>query len=139
MIRRYLLSLSLCLPLLAGCWCVATVPDADPIHEVEPVVSEGLRVLIVHESGSQPSATRGQLSILASTKVNEYLTEKCSRGWRKIDQNDLKGDWKEIADASKPARLPWLYICDGKRIVYSDTLPDDVPAFMALVGKYDVR
>lgn len=125
---------------LAGCGKVITWDDTpapvDPIQDVQPVAS-GLRVLIIHETGDQPSASRGQLAILASTKVNAYLSEHCSNGWRKLDKDGLAGVWKELADAAKPKSFPWLIVADGNRIVHSDALPADVESFLSLMGKFN--
>jgi len=134
MTRRYLLSLSLCLPLLAGCWCIQSVPPVDPIIDVEPVIT-GLRVLIVEETADRPKLPASQQSIFTSVKVRQYLREH-SIEFRVLDRNDVAGDWKGISDTSKPAAVPWLYVTAGNRIVCTDPLPQSVDAFLALIKTY---
>jgi hypothetical protein len=131
MTRRYLLSLSLCLPLLVGCWCVTTVPDVDPIHEVEPVVTAS-KLLIVEETADRTKLPNDQQSIFTSVKVRKYLREHDIE-FRVLDRNDVAGVWQEITDASKPKSAPWLYLTAGKRIVCSEELPGSVDAFLARI------
>lgn len=117
--------------------CVAKVqpvpPNPAPI--VEPI-TQGLKVLIVHESGNQPTAKRGQLAVMFSTKVHKWLREHCKQGYLIVDQNDLSGEWEEFYQASTSKALPWLIVGDGNHIIHNGPLPDDVEEFLSLLGEY---
>lgn len=120
--------------LFAG--CDLSRRDVAPAPIVEPVAT-GLRVLIVEETAERTKLPPKQLAIFAHPRVNAWLREHCKNGWLKCDRNDLVGEWREIADVAKPASMPWLIVCDGKRIIHNKPLPESVDAFMAVVQKFE--
>lgn len=119
-------------------------PSPDPPKPIDlPIEGEGLRVLVVYESGALSKLPESQKSILYSTTVRKYLTSKCpqengSYEFRFFDQDTDLGftseRWKK-AMARPRESIPWVLIANGKE-GFSGPLPQNVGEMMELLKKY---
>lgn len=107
-----------------------------------PAPIQGLRVLMVYESSS--NMTQGQMAVLYSPKVADYLDAKCKdgkAGWRRYDKDfDAHGEpqiWQQIWADVKPKikAVPALVVIDGTK-GEALPLPETVDAALALLKKY---
>jgi hypothetical protein len=111
-----------------------------------PLPGEGLRVLIVFESGDVSKLPSGQLATIYGRKLREYLDTHCATGpdgktkeWRIYDADvDVSGESPAWQAAMKVARtsLPWIVISNGARGSYAGPLPADADQTIALISKY---
>lgn len=110
-----------------------------------PAPVMGFRVLLVAEPTAKMS--RGQLVVLNSTKVVDYLNRKTVKGadgrasWRKFDPdvdvtNELP-EWKEIWTATKPTlgQLPVVVLFSGQA-GKAYPLPETEAAMLDLLRSY---
>ena len=118
-------------------------PTPDPTPAPAPIPDEGLRVLIVYESGEMTKYPIETQIILAGADVREFLKKNCvsegnAPGFRIYDPDiDLSNDkpvWQK-AMARPRSQLPWLIVSNGKT-GYEGPLPPGPTAFLELVKKY---
>jgi len=114
--------------------------------EPPPFPSQGLRVLILEETGDRGKLPRPQLAILSSTKLTKWLNEHCvDNGWRKLD-DDMTAEelnlaapvWQEaftLTKAQSDGKTPWIAITDGKS-GESRPLPQTEAELMTILEKY---
>ena len=117
-------------------------PGPDPFNP-PPIPGDGLRVLIVYESGD--TLPVGQHSILYGKTVRDYLNATCpvgpdgkTREWRIYDKDvDTTGESKLWQDALKRPHpsIPWIVISNGKT-GFEGPLPATVDATLELLKKY---
>jgi hypothetical protein len=108
-----------------------------------PIPGDGLKVLIVTESGDKLTAT--QQGIIFGEKVRGYLREKAAKGpdgktpeFRIFDKDvDASAEAKHWQDALRRPRaaLPWIIISNGHH-GFEGTLPATVEETMALLKKF---
>ncbi len=120
------------------------VPPSPPA----PIPVEGLRVLMVYETGdASKTLSLGQRGILFGKSVREALAAKCVKGpdgvtpeFRIYDKDvDASGDsrlWRDAVARTKDKTLPWLIISNGKT-GYEGPMPKDAGEFLALVEKIE--
>lgn len=106
---------------------------------------QGLRVLVVYESGDLSKLSIAQQGAIYAKSVRDYLNQKCPAGpdgktreWRMYDTDvDLTGESKTWQDAMKLPRtgLPWVYVGNGTA-GYSGPLPASADDMLALLRKF---
>lgn len=120
-------------------------PDPPTPPDPPPIPTTGLRVLIVYESGELAKLPKGQLAVIYSKSVRDYLNGKCTVGpdgktreWRMWDKDvDASGESTHWQTALKRPRtsVPWILISDGKK-GFEGALPASVDDTLALLKKY---
>jgi hypothetical protein len=112
----------------------------DPV--VDPTVKVEFRCLILEETADRTKLPEGQLSILTSGTVRDYLTEHCVKGkdgtpeFRFFDKDaKLTDTWIGVVKTNPPTSYPWLYASNGKT-GYSGPLPNTVNEFLAKIKPY---
>jgi hypothetical protein len=108
-----------------------------------PIPGDGLKVLIVTESGDK--LTSAQQGIIFGEKVRGYLREKAAKGpdgktpeFRVFDKDvDASAEAKHWQDALRRPRttLPWIIISNGSH-GYEGPLPGHVEEMMLLLRKF---
>jgi hypothetical protein len=126
-------------------------PDPDPEPEPlppAPIPGDGLRVLIVYESGEMTKYPIETQVILAGADVREFLNKNCvaedigngkkQPGYRIYDQDlNIGGDleiWKQAMTRDRK-ELPWVVISNGKT-GYEGPLPKGPTEFLELCKQY---
>jgi hypothetical protein len=113
-------------------------PDVKP-----PIPGDGLRVLIVYETGDLANSETD--AILRGGKVRGYLSVNCAKGPngvtpeariydKVIDQTNMPQIWKD-AMARPRKQVPWIIISNGKT-GYEGPLPKNVDETIGLIDKY---
>lgn len=107
----------------------------DPKPSPAPIPGDGLRVLIVYETGIPMPA--GQFSAIFGKDVRGYL-DTHAKEYRVYDQNtDITHAPKVWQDAMKRPRasVPWIIVSDGKT-GYEGPMPANVRDTLTLLKKY---
>jgi len=121
-------------------------PEPTPV----PIKADGLRVLIIYESSDSQDAK----SVIFSTKVRQFLNEKCVKDgkqpeWRQYDQ-DLKPEdladestiWREAMTRTRPRLGPgeqWLIVSNGKAGFEGKMPTKDPDELIAFISKFEGR
>lgn len=120
------------------------VPPKPPEPDVKPPIpGDGLRVLIVYETGDLANSETD--AILRGGKVRGYLSVNCAKGPngvtpeariydKDIDQTNMPQIWKD-AMARPRKQVPWIIISNGKT-GYEGPLPKNVDETIGLIDKY---
>lgn len=119
-------------------------PGPGPAPGPAPIPGDGLRVLMVYETGELGTMPAAQASILRSMDVRSYLQSHCVKGtnsvpeWRIWDKDvDTKNEpqvWKD-AMARKRTGNAWIIISNGKA-GFEGPLPADPAAALNLLKQY---
>ena len=124
---------------------VDPVPPPDPVvpvpGPVDPTI-QGLRVLLVYESGAP--LTTGQGNVLYSSVLTSWLNENCTKddgrpGWRRWDKDVPAAHeselWQSLWNDSKPKikELPAIVVVRGTTGT-AHRLPDTVEETLRLLG-----
>ena len=123
-------------------------PDPSPIPPVpppdpSPTPGEGLRVLVVYESGELGKYPKEQSTIITSTKMREYLNSKCIKigntpEYRFFDKDaPLENEsqiWRDVMTRPRQS-LPWIIIGNGKD-GFEGSLPKNVDETLILLKKF---
>lgn len=97
-------------------------PQPDPPGPNPPIPSEGLRVLIVLETGDLSALPSAQVQALTAKEVLSYLNSKCVKvdnqpEWRRYDKDTdvsrASAVWQEAMKRPRQS-LPWIVISNGK-------------------------
>jgi len=131
-----------------------TPPGPTPTPGVLPIAGDGLRVLIIEESGERAKLPIGQYNSMFGKRVNDYLRAKCAkdgrgepeaRVWDKDDDTSASPQhWKDAFKRQqdggtdgkgKRASLPWVMIANGKDGIECP-LPKTVDETIALLTKF---
>ncbi len=116
-----------------------------PAPGPSPFPGDGLRVLIIFESGELSKYPAPQQAALYSKSVRDYLNSKCPAGadgktkeWRMWDKDvDASAEAEHWQNGLKRERksVPWIVIGTGKA-GYEGPLPADSDALLKLLQKY---
>lgn len=120
-------------------------PDPGPMPQPAPIAGDGLRVLIVYESGDLAHLPPARLAIIYDAGVRAYLNQKCPAGpdgktkeWRIYDRDvDLSGESKTWQDAMRRPRtsVPWLVVSDGKS-GWEGPLPENAEKTLEILKRF---
>jgi hypothetical protein len=134
------------IPSIPWPWPTPTpTPTPVPPPSPAPIPTEGLRVLIVYDSGNT-TLPAAQQQILYGKTFRDHLNSKCVMGtdgktheWRLWDKDtDTTNEpklWQDVMKRQHP-QLPWLVISNGKT-GYEGPLPSTVDAATTLIAKYE--
>lgn len=119
-------------------------PDPDPFLGVGAAGPAGLKVLILTETSDQSKLPRGQLTILTSGTVRDYLNSHCLKesgraAWRVWDRDvnpvNETALWQKAFAAANKAAVPQILIGDGNK-GFSGPLPTTVDETMKLLIRF---
>ena len=123
------------------------LPDDPPAPKPPAPVDGPLRVLIVYESAERANMPPAQDAILGSVGFRAWLNGVCGddpqtgskKAWWMLDKDAdvsaLAPHWQAAMKRHRP-KVPYIHVMKGDAVVYEDTLPADVEATKALIGKY---
>ncbi len=113
-------------------WLGALTPGGPP-----PIALDGLNVLVVEETEARPLLPGGQIAVLQSTAIPNYVEGK-GGVYRELDQQpstaNLSKPWQD-AMARPRQSLPWILVSNGKS-GFEGPLPPTEEATLELVKKY---
>lgn len=117
-------------------------PKPDPPGpDNAPIPEKGLHVLMIYESADLPKYPKGQIAVLYSTEVQNYVNKVngSSGYWRVWDKDvDTSKESKKWQDAfARPRQsLPWVIISNGTT-GHEGPLPGTVAEMQTLLKKYE--
>lgn len=102
-----------------------------------PIKADGLHVLIVEETAERGKLSAGQLAILTSVQIREYVASKSGEMRILDDDAPLANEselWRQAMGITRQS-LPWLIASNGKA-GYSGPLPVSVDETLTILRKY---
>lgn len=115
-------------------------PKPQPKLDDAPVMTDGLHVVFVYETGQR--LTQSQFNIIYGQATRNYLDTVCDRtsgqpNWRVLDKDSqaLTEPWKDVLKRGKTG-IPGVVVISNKKYVYEGDIPSSQEEFVKLIDQY---